>query len=52
MVVRHLVVRQQPIYQRLLEATRAGLRSQLFSVLWPICLARGCPSCSSATLPS
>jgi hypothetical protein len=43
MVVRHLVVRQQPIYQRLLEATRAGLRSQLFSVLWPICLGTRLP---------
>ncbi len=36
LVVRHLLVRQQPIYRRLLDAARAGVRSSLFGVLWPI----------------
>jgi hypothetical protein len=35
-VVRHLLVRQQPIYRRLLDAAVAGVRSTLFGVLWPI----------------
>jgi hypothetical protein len=42
-VVRHLLVRQQPIYRRLLDAVRAGVQSSLFSALWPICLGTRVP---------
>jgi Mannosyltransferase (PIG-V) len=42
-VLRHLVVRRQPIYRWLLDAVRAGVRSSLFRVLWPIGLGTRLP---------
>ena len=42
-VVRHLLVRQQPIYRRLVDATLAGVRSSLFGVVWPIFLGTRLP---------
>lgn len=42
-VVRHLLVREEPIYRRLLDAARAGLRSSLLGVLWPIFLGTRLP---------
>lgn len=42
-VVRHGVIRHDPMYRRLIEAVRVGLRSSSFRVAWPIYLATRLP---------
>jgi hypothetical protein len=38
-VARHGLVREQPLYRRLIDALRTGVRSTPFRVAWPICVA-------------